>query len=252
MRGIWILIASAGCRQIFGISDPQAATEDAKPVIDGQHTIDGSHIDANNPQGEVAHFAFDVIANNQTPDDIGHHDATFGDASPPTVVLGHRATALEFVSPQYAIIPASAAFDSQALTIALWVEILTLPSGAASACLLDQPQTLSLCLTTMGQVTFATTFNAVANSLTTQHGLALDTWYHVAVSLNGQAKKIYINGSVDTSTLAEITPTGSEIYVGAAPNGSGGTGSYANAALDELAIYSRALAASEILALSNQ
>jgi Concanavalin A-like lectin/glucanases superfamily len=252
MRGIWILIASAGCRQIFGISDPQAATEDAKPVIDGQRTIDGSHIDANNPQGEVAHFAFDVIANNVTPDDIGHHDATFGDASTPTVVLGHRANALELMSPDYAIIPASAAFDSRELTIAFWVEILTLPTVLTSACLLDQPQTLSLCLTTMGQVTFATTLNGVASSLTTQHGLALDTWYHIAVTADGQAKKVYINGNVDASTLADLTPTGSEIYLGAAPSGSGGTGSYANAALDELAIYSRALDASEILALFNQ
>ncbi|HEX7704311.1 MAG TPA: LamG domain-containing protein, partial [Kofleriaceae bacterium] len=234
-----------------GISDPQAATEDAKPVIDGQHTIDGSLIDANSPQGEVAHFAFDVIAGNKTPDDVGHHDATCSDASRPTVVVGHRAFALQFVSPEYAIIPASAAFDSQALTIALWVEIVTLP-GLASDCLLDQPQTLSLCLTTMGQVTFATTFNGVANSLTIQHGLALDTWYHVAVSLDGQAKKIYINGLVDTSTLAEITPTGSEIYVGAEPNGSGVTGSYANVALDELTFYSRALGASEIQTLANQ
>lgn len=253
MRGIWILIASAGCRQIFGISDPQAAAEDADPTIDAQHTIDSSVIDADN-SGEVAHFAFDVIAGNKTPDDIGHHDATCTDATRPLVFAGHRANALQFVNPDYVVIPAFAASDAQARTIALWVEIITPPLGPASDCLLYQTQTLSLCVGSNSQVTFATIDNAaVGDSLVSSHSFSIGTWYHLAVTYDGQTKRIYIDGNVDAADTSTMTSTESVIYVGAgAPSGDGQPGSYANANLDELAMYSRALGPAEILALASQ
>ena len=250
MRGIWILIAAAGCRQIFGIADPQVA-EDADPTIDVRHTSDRTLGDASNA-GEVSHFAFDAIMGDKTPDDIGHRDATCTDGSCPTVVLGHKANALEFANPAFAIIPASASSDSQTLTIALWVNMLILPPSFSTACLLDQPQTLSICLDSSGDVTFATTFNNTVSSLTTPHILVADMWAQIAVTFDGQAKTIYVNGVEAASTPGAISTTGGTVYLGAVPNGSGATGSFANADLDELAIYSRALDAAEIAALAIQ
>jgi hypothetical protein len=180
MRGIWILIASAGCRQIFGISDPQAGAEDADSTLDVQHAIDGSVVDANNA-GEVAHFAFDMIAGNKTPDDVGHHDATCTDSTRPTVVPGHHVAALQFVSPDYVVIPPLAMTDGE-LTIAVWVKTLGLPSGTTLDCLLYQAQTLSLCVGSNGQVTFATTNNGMGNALIASHALTAGTWSHLAVT----------------------------------------------------------------------
>jgi hypothetical protein len=251
MRGIWIVIALAGCRQIFGISDPQAVAEDATPTIDVERTIDASLVDAND-QGEVAHFAFDVIANNKTPDDVGHHDATCSDSTRPTVVAGHRANALQFINPDYVVIPAFAASDVQAFTIALWVEIIAPPVGAASDCLLYQPQTVSLCVGSNSQVTFATANNGVGDALVSSNTFSIGTWHHLAVTYNGQTKRIYIDGIVDAVDTTSITSTQSAIYVGASSNGNGQPSSYANANLDELAVYSRALGAAEIQALANQ
>ena len=244
--------ASAGCRQIFGISDPQSGVEDADPTIDVQHTIDSSVIDAGN-SGEVAHFAFDVIADDKTPDDVGHHDATCTDATQPLVFVGHRANALQFVNPDYMVIPAFAASDAQALTIALWVEIITPPLGTASDCLLYQPQTLSLCVGSGSQVTFATANNGLGDTLVSSHTFSIGTWYHLAITYDGQTKRIYIDGNVDAADIATMTSMESAIYVGASvSDGSGGPSSYANANLDELAMYSRALSPAEILALASQ
>jgi Concanavalin A-like lectin/glucanases superfamily len=253
MRGIWMVIALAGCRQIFGISDPQTAVGDAEPTIDVLRTIDGGLVDANT-QGEVAHFAFDVIANNKTPDDVGHHDATCSDSTRPFVVGGHRATALQFVSPDYVVIPPLAMSATQAFTIALWVEVIAPPLGTASDCLLYQPQTLSLCVGSNSQVTFATTNNTLGDALVSLHTFMIGTWYHLAVTYDGQTKRIYINGIVDSTDTTTMTSAPGAIDVGAlvSSGGNGQPSSYANANLDELAIYSRALAASEIQALANQ
>lgn len=245
------LIALAGCRQIFGISDPQAATEDAGLTIDVQHAIDGP-IDDATTSSEVAHFALDVIAGNKTPDDIGHHDATCTDATRPSVVTGHRANALQFVSPDYVVIPPVAATNAQALTIALWFDLLA-PPGVGADCLLYQPQTLSLCVGSSGQVTFATTNNGLGDSLTASRLLAINTWYHLAVVYDGQGKRIYIDGVIDSADTANVTPTGNTIAVGAALGGGNDQpGSYANATLDELVIYARALSADEIQGLAHQ
>jgi hypothetical protein len=158
---------------------------------------------------------------------------------------------LQFESPDYIVIPPLAMSDAQALTIALWVKIIAPPLGASSDCLLYQPQTLSLCVGSNSQVTFATINNGVSDALVAPHFFLISTWYHLAITYDGQTKRIYINGSVDAADDANMTSTPGTIDVGAAVSG-GQPGLYANAALDELAIYSRALGANEIQTLASQ
>jgi hypothetical protein len=89
---------------------------------------------------------------------------------------------------------------------------------------------------------------SAGSGIASTYTITLDTWYHLAVTVGGGNGFIYINalqvGNSSTMTNAtNITRTG---YFGYHPHGY-----YANALIDEIKFYNRALSAAEVLTDKN-
>lgn len=81
--------------------------------------------------------------------------------------------------------------------------------------------------------------------------VALNTWQHVAVVYTLKTVTIYIDGTLDNSgsiSLDPATNTGA-LIIG---NDADGASEFFNGAIDDIAIYSRALSAAEIAELAGQ
>ena len=79
--------------------------------------------------------------------------------------------------------------------------------------------------------------------------LAPNTWYHVAVTNVGKTATLYLDGTaVGSNTVAINTPANTQFYIGRIP-GSLGDPRQLNGEVDEVAVYNRALTASEIQAI---
>jgi hypothetical protein len=80
--------------------------------------------------------------------------------------------------------------------------------------------------------------------------LALDTWTHVAVTYNGTAMQVFVNGALVRTTAnagAIVTSTG-PLRIG----GNSVWGEYFAGTIDEVRVYNRALTAAEIQADMNK
>ncbi len=77
--------------------------------------------------------------------------------------------------------------------------------------------------------------------------LTLNTWNHVAATINGSAVNLYINGVLNYSSTISATATNAaqELDIGGKNDG------YFNGYMDDVRIYNRALSASEVSALYN-
>jgi len=75
--------------------------------------------------------------------------------------------------------------------------------------------------------------------------LALNTWYYVAATYDGTAARLYINGKLDSTLSAVVSPAqnADPLYIGRRIDGF-----FNNALLAEVAIYPTALAADRIAA----
>lgn len=94
---------------------------------------------------------------------------------------------------------------------------------------------------------------------TTSGGIAAETWYHVAVTQDGTAPKIYLNGANDTTF---VTDTDKTVWLGdltGADNGrlgcrnfnSGGNLDFLDGLLDDMGIYNKDIGSSLISDLYN-
>lgn len=103
-----------------------------------------------------------------------------------------------------------------------------------------------------GQANFLTSNDGDLNGDTLSGGaIAINTLYHIAVTFDGNTKKIFINGSESNSGLWANT-----IYSGTSPviigNRNTSTTNYFKGIIDEVLIYNRALTPEEIKALSQR
>ena len=75
--------------------------------------------------------------------------------------------------------------------------------------------------------------------------LALNTWYYVVATYDGAVAKLYINGKLDSSLSAVVSPTQNTdpLYIGRRADGF-----FTNALIAEVAIYPTALSAERIAA----
>jgi hypothetical protein len=98
-----------------------------------------------------------------------------------------------------------------------------------------------------------------AATVTTTNPLAVNQWYHVAATLNGNTgdMSIYVNGVLAAQTNTSIRPFGPLIPSLEPTIGIGNVGTSCwdyvpfNGAIDEISLYSRALSQSEIQAIYN-
>ena len=108
-----------------------------------------------------------------------------------------------------------------------------------------------------GPHTFAVGVSSNGNSITHRYSTtvrALNTWYHVAGVYDAVARtlNIYVNGVLDNGVLSGTVPASQfdpaqNAFIGRRPSG----GYHFNGAIDELQLYNRALAASEIQTVMN-
>jgi hypothetical protein len=91
-----------------------------------------------------------------------------------------------------------------------------------------------------------TAAGGVSIDLTGTTPLAIGTWYHIACTVTGNTVRIYINGVLDATGTRTAVPG-----MSTDPLGIGGYGgSYFNGILDDLRLYNRAIASTEIASLA--
>lgn len=151
---------------------------------------------------------------------------------------------------------------NQAFTMMAWVNASTVPASASSYGIMRKYATsgnqrqYALLLTGTGssQFKFATYLStsgtaATVNMSSTTTTYVGSTWYHAAVVYNGTDVRIYVNGSLDC-TPASMT---GNLYDGTAPfrigtetNSSETVTNLFYGLIDEVAVFNRALSASEV------
>ena len=91
--------------------------------------------------------------------------------------------------------------------------------------------------------------SSVEYSVTASGQLPLNTWSHLAITIDGTALRLFVNGTQVKSTAASgtLTPSANPLRIG----GNTVWGEYFSGKIDEVRIYNRALSAAEIKADMN-
>jgi len=86
-------------------------------------------------------------------------------------------------------------------------------------------------------------------SVLSDSNLVTGQWYHLASTWDGSTAKLYVNGSVQTSTLSLSSISYSTVT--SAKIGSYYTGNYLDGLIDEVSLFDSALSASDITSIYN-
>ena len=246
LAGLVALFLTGGCRQIFGIGDPDQATGDAP-----EHAIDTTPADDAGHGSDVAPAALcDAIDTSLvgcwdfdgTTADGGPHHLDITASTPPSYVAGHIGQAIDVTNLDLNVAD-SALLDVDAVTIEAWVYADQLPSGGgAHAAILDNNNQYALYLESNGSIRcYAGPSTANMSNVIVAHA-----WTHVACTASGSQILAYANGvQVASGVLAGIPTTGTTGLTLGSDNPSG-TGSRFTGKLDAVRLYGRALTAAEV------
>lgn len=170
----------------------------------------------------------------------------------PTWAAGKFGNGLSFDGvDDYATIPDAASLDlASDFSFSLWVKPLTIPASTKSIFskgLLNVSRNWSVSLTSTGKVEFAFGDGTTSQVITGATTLSVGTWYHVAGTWNNTSKtlSVYVNNISDASnTFAGKTPitNANAVTLGATSDGNNNI----NAVIDEVRLWSRLLAVSEV------
>jgi hypothetical protein len=201
-----------------------------------------------NGDGLVAAYAFDEGAGATVTDLSGN--GNHGIATNADWATGKYGKAISFGAGSLVSVPDNSLLDITGnLTLEAWVY----PTNAASAwqnvILKGGPNTvLSYILNGAGMPGFAPSFyvNVAASGVFSTGTLPLNAWTHLAGTYDGSTMKIYINGALAGSApqTGALAASSDGLYIGGNPYwGHNFTG-----LIDEVRIYNRSLAPSEIQA----
>lgn len=249
-----LLVAVAGCGRVafdpLGDAARDAARDAAADVA----------FDANLPVGLVAWYPLDEVSGTRFHDVIGAHDGgcTFG--SCPTPTQGHHGGAMHFDGVTNCIDIADAGqLELPAFTIAVWAkqEIVAGGNGMTQfakrvdvmAMALDSWQLEDLSANT---VQFTTNHGATTNeyAYSPVPKIILGTWQHLAGTWDGAMTRVYADGvlAASQSHPAPIAYDAHPGLIGCDDNA--GIAENYQGTLDDLQIYNRALADTEIAQLA--
>jgi hypothetical protein len=165
------------------------------------------------------------------------HDAS---AQNVTYVQGEEGLAVELDATSLVQIPASDSFTSSALTIEVWLRLAELPAPGYRMGIVDYNSRWGLWIDDQG---VRCTVSGYADMTGPQ--LTVGLWQHVACTIDGTARGLYLDGvSVDSANGAIITPTptGEPLTIGSnAPSGDALIGR-----IDQLRIFGAARSAAQI------
>jgi hypothetical protein len=249
--GVVGLVALAGCRQIFGIGDPDPArTGDAPPMADA-NLIDGHQADASTFLQQCSQSDTSLVGcwefDNNLLDSGPHHFDIASGMSPPTYVAGHGSGEAIVTNTVDLNVADSPLLDVSAVTIAAWVYVTTMPGMNTHSAILDNNNEYALYIESNGSIRCY----AGASTANMSGVIQVNAWTHVACTGAGTTLRAYVNGAqVATGILAGI-PTSSTTGLTLGSDNPSGNGSRLIGWLDDVRLYNRALSASEVCHLYN-
>ena len=247
------------------VSPPYSIAWNTATTSNGPHTIGAVARDAagnrstatiavtvsnasSTPSGLVAAYGFNEGAGVQARDASGQgNTGTLSNAT--WTASGKYGGALSFNGSSAWVTIADAA--SLHLTTGMTLEAWVKPSsgnGWRSAILKESPDGLDYALYTSNNASTPAGYAHVSSDVAAKSAssIPLSTWTHLAVTYDGTALRMYVNGSLSGTTALSgpIATSASALRVG----GNAVWGEYFKGSIDEVRIYNRALSASEIQA----
>lgn len=201
--------------------------------------------------GLVAAFAFDETAGATVNDASGNGNVgTISGASRTSSGRFGAALAFDGINDWVTVASAASLNLTSRLTLEAWV-FPTQAGGWQTALMKEAPGDLRYALYTSTDTGRPAGYLKIGTDRSVYGAtpLPLNAWTHVAVTYDGAAMRLYINGaqSATQARTGNVATSSSPLYIG----GNTVWGEYFKGTLDEVRIYNRALSASEILADSN-
>jgi hypothetical protein len=241
------LFALVGCRQIYGLSDPQLI-DDAAHARDGAMGADAAQIhDGNSDIALAAYFTMDTLSLGMTPDITGKgHNATCTTNMCATLVEGMFGNALAFDDTPMTIADSSMMLGTGPFSITAWVFLDAAPNS--DGCLLSQTNGIGLCLRTDGSVELG--MRLPQTSFRTETKIELNVWAFVAVTYaaNATTAIVYIGNTGNVGAVQLPVVSNNALVLGGAATGD--PIDDFESTLDNLRIYTRVLDVDEIATLA--
>ncbi|MFK8185517.1 MAG: NF038122 family metalloprotease [Phormidesmis sp.] len=250
-----IVVGGIGNDSLYGDSGNDALYGDTR---EGSDTLSRSLVN-----GLVGHWALDEASGLNTKDSAKGNTGTLVNANWTSGKIGG---ALDFDGTQEKVLVADTnELDlTQTLTLSTWIKADAFKDGAGLITKGTSKVTYALEVNSDGKLTFNTNdgfyktttswFGFFSNTVSKQQtftsdsGLTLNQWHHVAVTYDGENVQFYIDGQLDGSTQASVSLESSNesLVFGADVK----DGTYFDGELDDIRVYDRALSVEELLALS--
>jgi hypothetical protein len=203
-----------------------------------------------NPSGLDAYYPMDTNLGTRVYDTSSNNrHATFG--STPVWTSGKISNGLQFdAAPDLDYLSATTSASFSQITWGAWVK----PGSTSTQQTifgLGTAATNDLIITSSGKFQANFTIGGSNRSITGTTTLSAGTWYYVAVSYTGSVMTLYVNGvseGTPVSSLSGSITTGNTLYMGRRGVATEG---YLSGNLDEAAIYSRGLTATEVRDIYN-
>jgi hypothetical protein len=183
----------------------------------------------------------------------GHHAACGIATICPLVTPGRVDGGFEFDSGAALHVTHTDAFHTPAgFTVMTWVRIDGV--GGSNQCALSKLlgdefyNSWQLCVRPDSRLLFYSADNVDDDQLISSSPYAHDTWHHVALRWDGTTKHLIVGGQEVGTSTPQIAFDEGDIWIGRDVN-SGGPGLLFSGSLDDVRIYNRALATSEIAAI---
>ena len=197
------------------------------------------------PSGLVAAYSFDEGQGTSVVDRSGSSNG--GSVTGATwTTAGKYGSALSFDGVDDWVTAAdSTSLDVSRMTLEAWVRPTAVGGGWRTALFKEQPGGMVYALyasqgsgASLGQVNIGGERNAQGPAL------ALNTWSHLAATFDGSALRLYVNGTLASTTAVagSIPASTGTLRIG----GNGVWGEWFAGQIDEVRVYDRALTASEI------
>lgn len=213
-----------------------------------QVTIDAPPAEEPLPSGNVMRLRFDDDPTDGVLDSEGMHVATCATATCPALIPGHAGGAYQFSADHIDVDDAADLRSSGGFTVAAWINLeMNAGQELMIVCKAYFALAESYALSVVGANNARLRFAGTNSQYTGPSVVSRDAWHHVALTWNGTAARLYLDGEPDGSMQqAPILFDSGKLQIGACH----GEKSFAGS-IDDVQVYSRALDAAEIAELAN-
>jgi hypothetical protein len=238
----------------MGGAEPEAGA----PVVQGGAGGDGAR--ASSPEGPIAHWALDETSGLTAHDSTGNHnDGTLTGFQMPGWIGGKVGGSLAFDNGPFIVVPPSPSLDTvadnDAVTIAAWVRSSQRGSWFESVLSVQLEDgvwdTFGLYLQRGIATMVVNTGQGIGECVGTSE-IPLNTWVHLAGTFDGNLVRTFVGGIEQCRLVPgqlDIPRSFNPVLIGSNQN-LAQPGEFMRGALDEVAIYARALSDEEITELA--